>query len=174
MKHLYLICGTLFFCLLLAGCGAGSADAVSPVPASSAIIFQPAPTAAPDSGSGLPHPMATAEPVPSAGATQAPSSQAAAALRENWDGTYCRDAESASAIELVITDSSASGFSFSLSLKGEELDGTASATGAAEATYRENGYTAIFSLSDGTITLTENAAYSPTLSFAGTYPESES
>ncbi len=138
--------------LLFTGCGQGQSSSFS-TPAS------------------LPHPLTTAPPVSSGTAS---SAIAQSALDENWDGVYYKDANSASQIQLTITGSTADGFAFTFFIKGTEVSGQAVAVDSDKASCRLNNYVVTFQLSNKTVVVTENAAYSTTLTFAGDYQVEES
>jgi|GEM_PF-4970269 len=133
--------------LLFAGCGQGQSSSFS-TPAS------------------LPHPLTTAPPASSGTAS---SAIAQSALDENWDGVYYKDANSASQIQLTITGSTADGFAFTFFIKGTEVSGQAVAVDTDKASCQLNNYIVTFQLANKTVVVTENAAYSTTLTFAGDY-----
>ena len=153
MKRLFTFSCLLFLFagLLFTGCGQGQVSSVS-TPVS------------------LPHPLTTAPPASSGTSS---SAVAQSTLDANWDGVYYKDANSASQIRLTITASTADGFAFTFFIKGTEVSGQAVAVDTDKATCQLDNYIVTFQLSGKTVAVTENAAYSTTLTFTGEYPLEE-
>ena len=126
------------------------------------------------SPASLPHPLTTAASASSSSlsntlGTSSGSSSPKSALDANWDEVYYKDINSASQVQLTITNSTADGFDLTFFIKGVEVSGQAVAVDSDQASYHLNNYTITFQLSGKTVVTTENAAYSQTLTFAGDY-----